>query len=351
MEPAIPAHLRCPRTRPQRIREDYQPPYPAWVARLDSSVKQAVMAYLGVQYRDSAGEATARHAIVRWKALATRVDGPSHHDVAHYQDEAGFDTLVLIAYWREPAQFERWLTLDEMSKWWASENRATDGVGWFREVIRPVVERFETLFSTPDGFEGVGVLARGMSSSEIQEHAYWGGMRDRLAISQTDALRGSGLPQMEGPIAGRVRVHGSDNVALIRSGQEWTKTTGREREVYLGEVEPVLREGMAFLRDHGPEIGCFVNRYMTHVDRSFKPLEKTFGMSMWRSLEHMERWAESHPTHVQIFGSFMKMVQAMNFDLKLLLYHEVSVVPAQDQSFEYINCHPRTGLLRCANSG
>ena len=83
---------------------------------------------------------------------------------------------MLIAYWKEPAQFERWLTLDEMSKWWASDDRARDGVGWFREVICPGVDRFETLFSTPDGLEGVGVLAKAISS-EMQEHAYWGGMR------------------------------------------------------------------------------------------------------------------------------------------------------------------------------
>jgi aldoxime dehydratase len=70
-----------------------------------------------------------------------------------------------------------------------------------------------------------------------------------------------------------------------------------------------------------------------------------------QSLEHMERWAESHPTHLHIFGSFMKMVRAMNFDLKLPLYHEVAVVPAHDQTFEYINCHTGTGLLRCAKVG
>jgi aldoxime dehydratase len=139
---------------------------------------------------------------------------------------------------------------------------------------------------------------------------------------------------------------------IVRDLYEWeVQTTGREREIYLGEVEPVLREGMDFLRDHGGDIGCFANRYMYHLNDAFEALEKTFGMSWWYSLEHMERWSESHPTHLQIFGRFMKMVQAMIFDLKLRLYHEVSVVAAQDQSFENINCHPRTGLLRCANAG
>ena len=30
----------------------------------------------------------------------------------------------------------------------------------------------------------------------------------------------------------------------------------------------------------------------------------------------------------------------------LTLYHEVSVFDASNQYFEYINCHPKTGLLR-----
>ena len=37
--------------------------------------------------------------------------------------------------------------------------------------------------------------------------------------------------------------------------------------MYLDDVEPVLREGMDFLRDDGRSIGCFANRYMTVLDR------------------------------------------------------------------------------------
>jgi aldoxime dehydratase len=33
---------------------------------------------------------------------------------------------------------------------------------------------------------------------------------------------------------------------------------------------------------------------------------------------------------------------------KLRLYHEVSVADARFQTFEYINCHPLTGMLRDA---
>ena len=58
-----------------------------------------------------------------------------------------------------------------------------------------------------------------------------------------------------------------DNICLIRSGQDWSDTDAAERKMYLDDVEPVLREGMDFLRDDGRSIGCFANRYMTVLDR------------------------------------------------------------------------------------
>ncbi|WP_455852891.1 phenylacetaldoxime dehydratase family protein [Pantoea endophytica] len=52
------------------------------------------------------------------------------------------------------------------------------------------------------------------------------------------------------------------------------------------------------------------------------------------------------PTHVAIFGGFMRYVQELNFNIALRLWHEIVVVPATAQHFEYINCHANTGLLR-----
>ena len=63
------------------------------------------------------------------------------------------------------------------------------------------------------------------------------------------------------------------------------------------------------------------------------------------NLEKLERWAESHPTHLRIFVTFFRVAAGLK---KLRLYHEVSVSDAKSQVFEYINCHPHTGMLRDA---
>ena len=72
---------------------------------------------------------------------------------------------------------------------------ADHGIGRFIEVLRPHVAHYETLFSSLDRPEGVAVLADGMSG-EVQEHAYWGGMRDRIPLSQTDPMTPSGEPRV-----------------------------------------------------------------------------------------------------------------------------------------------------------
>jgi aldoxime dehydratase len=41
----------------------------------------------------------------------------------------------------------------------------------------------------------------------------------------------------------------------------------------------------------------------------------------------------------------MKIVQKLGGELKWKGYHEVSVLRAEDQLYEYINCHAATGLM------
>ena len=104
---------------------------------------------------------------------------------------------------------------------------------------------------------------------------------------------------------------------------------------------------MDFLRDEGKSVGCYCNRYVTHIDVDGRPLEKSFGVSHWRSLEALERWSEFYPTHLAIFNKFLQTVAGFQ---KLRLYHEVSVVDETAQQYEYVNCHPRTGMMRDARA-
>lgn len=346
MESAISPHLVCPRSRARRRGDDYVPPYPAWSARIAPSIAQLVVANMGVQWNEPA---LADHAFAHIDRLRGTLDAASmarEAEIAHYVDEAGYDTLVLMAYWIEPAAFERWHASDAV----AALASAPSPLGRFWEILTPSADRLETLFSVADEMEGAGRVL-GDLSPEVQEHAYWGSARDRLPIAQNHALSVPAGARFDAADAGDglTILKGHANVAMIRSGQDWGPTGGEERRLYLEQIEPILRAGMEFLRDRGQETGCYANRYMRMIGSDREAREKSFGWSYWRSLEDMEKWSEQHATHLAIFGTFMQMVQKLNFDLKLRLWHEVYVLTPDQQHYEYRNCHPRTGLLRAVN--
>lgn len=213
--------------------------------------------------------------------------------------------------------------------------------GRWIEILSPELGSMETLYSSVTSPEGVARVARAGFSGEIQEHGYWGSMRDRIPRAQTDSLEpGGGLSAVAN--SGILRVH--ENLAVIRSGQDWSLCQEAEIAAYFGDVEPQLRAGMNFLTAEGAAIGCYSNRYMTGSDGHGKALPRSFGLSFWHSLADMERWAESHPTHVEIFVAAMKFLQA-NAGSKLRLSHEVAVVSRDQQYYEYNNCHASTGML------
>ncbi|EIJ49000.1 aldoxime dehydratase [Herbaspirillum sp. GW103] len=346
MESAIDQHLKCPRTLSRRVGDDYQPPFPMWVGRADESLTQVTMAYLGIQFKEEK-RADALQAMRHIVASFSLADGPGNHDMSYHLDNEGYGNFIVVGYWRDAGRYCRWMRSPEVAGWWDSEARLADGIGYFKEVFSPRAEQFETLYAFKEDLPGVGAVMDRISD-DIEEHGYWGSMRDRIPASQVDRMRPSGqLEVISGAPAkgGRVVLKGHDNIALIRSGQDWVDADPEERALYFNEMLPPLQDGMDFLRDQGKDIGCYSNRFVRNVDLDGNLLDIAYDIGHWRSLDLLERWAESHPTHLRIFTTFFKVVTGLK---KLRLYHEVSVSDGATQWLEYINCHPKTGMLRDA---
>lgn len=347
MESAIDQHLICPRTLSRRVPDNYEPPFPMWVGRADTDLEQVVMAYLGVQFRDETQRDAALQALRHIVASFDGADGPQHHDLTHHVDNQDHHNLMVVGYWSDPAAYCRWLRSQEVSSWWSSQDRLSEGLGYFREVIAPRVDQFETLYAFQEKLPGVGAVMDHISG-DINEHGYWGSMRERFPLSQTDWMLPSGeLTVVVGDPAagGRVVVRGHDNIAVIRSGQDWIDAGDDERSLYLDEILPTLEAGMDFLRDNGETVGCYSNRFVRSIDIDGNLLDESYNIGHWASLDKLERWAESHPTHLRIFTTFFRVATGLD---KLRLYHEVSVCDGAEQLFEYINCHPGTGMMRDA---
>lgn len=337
MESSIAPHLQVERTEPRRMRNDWNPPSPAFSARFDKSVDAVVMAYFGLQYRDpgTAELAAARDELAE---RTTAADGPVHHDTAVVIDDAGYTNEITVLYWLDQERYTRW---DAAHPSWTDPARARAGIGFFTEIALPGVTDFETIVGGRR-LEGIAAASEGIST-DIAEHAYWGSMRDRLPSSQTSKLEPAGELRFTRN-GDHVVVHPHDGIALIRSGQDWVDTTDEPRERWLTTIQPVLREGMRFLTTEGVAVGCYSNRLMQlSVDGT--PIEKTYGHSWWHSLAELEHWSKSHRTHLKIFGAFGQFIKEFRGAAGLRLYHEVSVLNAEQLRFEYLGCHDGTGLL------
>lgn len=362
LEPAIPSWLLQDRTVPARKSSGFKPPYDLYTSRFPKSTKDIVMAVIGAQYANAEkndGRALAEISSYLTAEAAPPASRPSFHEYAAVTDSRGFYNTAALAYWPSRGAYEGWAAASGFEGWWAG--LGAGGNGWFLEVFFPTVDRFETIHNTRDP-EGAANMRDGLSGP-IQEHGYWGSMRDRLPLSQTDTLAGeAAAPEGRGLSNGgsgahengagpprRVRVPGRRNLAVIRSGQDWSGTVPEERALYLETMHPVLTKGMDFLRDHGDEVGCYSCRFMEIVDGKPGPgaggADRTFGLAYFDNLASLERWSREHPTHLAIFGGFGKYAKRLGEKMSLRVFHEVLVLEPEQQLFEYIGCHEGTGML------
>lgn len=323
--------------------DNWTPPAPAWQSVWKETDDPLIAAYFGIQ-------AVEPSLLNQWVSSAfSGADAPLLYEQGSYVDQNNIPNHIFIAYWRH-SDYQRWWAANR--DWWGNKQRLEDGAGYWREIITMPFDHFETLHSSPNP-HGVGVSADGVEGP-IDEHGYPGGARDRIPLSQTSDLKH--IESVHVPLQAsqqdngkRVVVTPPEKMCVIRSGQNWSHCEADEKSYYLENVHPALLEGMRFLRDNPVEANCYCLRFVNNKGRSWNDIEQSFGLGYAPDIYTFENWAKSHPKHLAIFGSFMKMVSIFGEGMKLQLWHEVSVLPQKGAEFEYINCHPNTGLLSYAD--
>ncbi|KAM5430765.1 hypothetical protein McanMca71_005159 [Microsporum canis] len=357
-EAAIPPHLTQERTRPVNTPDNYDPPFPAYTARLPEHTKDIVMAIIGAQYSSAAeNDGVAMSKVLEFmKNPSDATAQPSFRELVSVTDPNGSYNIAVIAYWPCRESYERWSVASTFTDWWEGLVVEDEHHGWFLEVFSPTIDRFETIISGNEVPEGIAHM-RERVSGPLREHVYWGSMRDRLPISQTDAITGESINEAVHQVGGntlqrRVRVPGKHNLAIIRSGQDWSNTRPEERKLYIETIHPALVMGMDFLRDKGRDIGCYSCRLMDVVDTdTFKAdKDRTFGLAYFDDLGSLEKWSKEHQTHTAIFVGFLQYAKKLENNISLRLFHEVLVLKPEQQFFEYLGCHEKTGMLASLSS-
>jgi aldoxime dehydratase len=331
------------RKHPRRLPPGWVPPDTDWSAVFDEG-GDFVFAQLGIQSREGSEPASEVAAALN---LLGGADAPIHVIRAVHLDAAGARNDIVMAYWRASDVYRRWRERRDVVDWWSAP--PGQGGRWLEALTIPL-DRFESIHAQPRDESGVERLT---GRRVTDEHGYWGAMRDRIDASAQSDL--DGLDELRPgafrsrPLDGRpgaVRVESEAGLCFIRTAQDWLHTTGDERRRYLDEVRPVLRVGAGYLRDHPVETGCISGRFVEELELDGGATDRTCFLGWFASLAHLERWSESHPTHLAIFDQFKILIGTG--EMRLRLWHEVSVLPAGGVELTYVNCHSQTGFLAWA---
>jgi aldoxime dehydratase len=142
----------------------------------------------------------------------------------------------------------------------------------------------------------------------------------------------------------RLRATTPHNMTALRSGQFWAKAGPEQRDDYQENLRPKLMRGMKFLLDHKSESGTLALRVMANLNSDGTERAETSVLAYFLSLDQLEDWARSHETHLDIYRHAIAMNRKFREKREVVTWHEVFILPAAT-SFEYVNCHPRTGVL------
>jgi aldoxime dehydratase len=175
---------------------------------------------------------------------------------------------------------------------------------------------------------------------------YWGAARDRIPLASDDLFEPT-VAAAEPAFAPSARaiIRPPGNMAVIRSGVSWEDCEGEQLDDYQERIRPKLDAGMIFLRDHPRETGCFSLRQVECISPEGQPLREGYSLGAFVSISHLEAWARDHPTHLAIYMRAMAARRKYQEKLQLRTYNEIFIIEAGNPPFEYVNCHPKTGLL------
>jgi hypothetical protein len=341
-----------PRVFPLRQPTNYRPPVPRWQLKLPVGIDQVFTIYTGIQRHTSdpqtwAAFADADREIEEW----IRDVPPLAHEsfiVEEGDDRPG--CKVRVCYYTDVDDYDRGTQHLSLARIYQVLETSRESIGLWCEHFSTAVSRLETNYSGLDYRPGLGRIL----GTELVEHsysAYWGAARDRIPDSGHDMF----MPPAEAvaafpdpaPKGLGCRYIGSnyENMVHIRSGQFWGKCEEPERNSYETRLEPALKKGLEYLWANPTFTGTAGLRFLRSRDDDGLPLKETCGAGFFRNLEDLERWAETHPSHKQIYLGAIKHAKTFGESRMMRTWHEVSVLKAGEAHFEYLNCQPRTGVM------
>ncbi|KAH8428970.1 phenylacetaldoxime dehydratase family protein [Aspergillus melleus] len=428
--------MECPiRKYPLRRPDGHKPPIPRWWACFPETIDQVFTAYIGVQQHtgdqhNNAAFEKCLASIEHW------ISEPTHApaSVERFRVIDGHDvprSLVLVCYWADRAKYDEAVQRLDLSGIYRALDRVDlpdqqpqqqqrqrqRQIGLWCERFTSHVSRLETNYTGTDYLPGLARLPD-MGTQGHSYTGYWGAARDRIPDSAVDEFGPDLLHQYQDqhqhqhqhqdedhyqdesqdqdhdtqpapppPSSLGKRLIGTNtthNLAHIRSGQFWKHCPDDERRSYEENLEPTLRNGLAYLWQNPVETGSMALRYLLNVPPpssppspsspisprpshesspspsppSQRPLRESESESdescvtgFFRNLSDLETWAKRHPSHLAIYTGAIRHAKTFGATRQFRTWHEVSVLGRGEAQFEYVNCVEGTGMIMRAGGG
>lgn len=334
------------RTVPARRPEGHAAAAPRYGLRWHKPIVAIVSDYFAIQAPGLSWSQQQEFFERARQSFATN-DGPDSCEIMRATDENQSINAIVVAYWVDPVKHARWSNASSLVAWFKSADRLSDAVGAWRETISVPYDRHETIYSEPWYKIGIGRTSHS-EVMPITTNGFFGAARDRLPLSAIDPLDSphgdrlppSGLCESKGR---RLRIAVPVNMVTLRSGQYWAHAGQEQLDDYVNNMRPRLMTGMNYLTEHKEETGTLSLLVMTNLDDDGTERRETSVLAHFISLAQLEKWSASHKTHLAIYQHAIAMNRKYKQEREFVSWHELFV--NQAATFEYVNCHPRTGLL------
>ncbi|CCF00971.1 putative phenylacetaldoxime dehydratase (plasmid) [Sinorhizobium fredii HH103] len=339
-------HFEYDRTIPERRPQGHQPAAPRHALRWTKPITAIISDYFAIQGRDldwEVQEAFFRDA----RRSFAGPDGPETSEIMRTRDEAGYVNAVIVGYWTDPVKHARFCLNSPLLAWLANEARLLEPFGSWRETVSVPYDRHETIYSENWYRIGIGRTADSVVVP-ITTNGFFGAARDRIPLSAVDPLEspfGASVPRAR-EVRGkgqRLFVQAPLNMVTLRSGQYWAHADIEQLTDYVENMRPRLMTGMNYLLENKEETGTLELRVLTNLEDDGTERRETSVVAHFLSLAHLEQWAASHKTHLDIYRHAIAMNRKYKEERRFVSWHELFV--SQSAIFEYVNCHPGTGLL------
>jgi len=336
------------RVTPLRKPPNFVPAVQRWSLQVPPGQPQFRTAVFGAE---APNEATLNeHPLFSWIELFLRdhPDGPHFHQHARSRTLYGNVSHVVSAYWVDEDRFERWMRDQTVQAWWKDPARLQGPFATWREILRIPRDRQESLFwlDFPVGVSGCPEVAL----YPTPYCGYYGAMRDRLMATAKDKLEtalSSGLQKVNGRkgFGEYWSIEPPNNLAIIRGGSSWGFMDDEQHASYDDQLREPVIAGMDYLDRNPLPSGCASMRWQRSSDIRGNLEPDEYAHAYFLSLAHLEDWAENHASHAAIFSAAIRRYRHYGAANQLRTWHEVYVLPEGGHTFEYLNCHPDTGLL------